>query len=145
MGDVTQLLDWLKLVYGELGRIDGYLFTIVHPNLVLAALLKDSLGLLVRVWGEPPLVREPDITLFGLERIDPPEQEFLNKSPMRRVLAADVQRIGAERAAKEALEHLHATAREFGAAVWNDVRQTRLCVPKWSSDILVSGAQMTRS
>ena len=36
----------------ELLRIDGYLFTIVHPNLVLAALLKDSLGLLLRVWGD---------------------------------------------------------------------------------------------
>jgi arginase family enzyme len=66
---------------------------------------------LVRFWGEPPLVREPDITLFGLERIDPPEQEFLNKSPIRRVLAEDVQRAGAEKAAKDALEHLH--AREF--------------------------------
>jgi arginase family enzyme len=68
---------------------------------------------LVRFWGEPPLVREPDITLFGLERIDPPEQEFLNKSPIRRVLAEDVQRAGAEKAAKDALEHLHATPREF--------------------------------
>ena len=41
---------------------------------------------LVRFWGEPPLVREPDITLCGIERLDPPEQEFLNKSPMRRAL-----------------------------------------------------------
>jgi arginase family enzyme len=68
---------------------------------------------LVRFWGEPPLVREPDITLFGIERLDPPEQEFLNKSPMRLVLAEDIQRAGAEKAAKDALEHLHASERQF--------------------------------
>ena len=28
---------------------------------------------LVRFWGEPPLVREPDIALFGFERLDAPE------------------------------------------------------------------------
>jgi hypothetical protein len=39
-------------VLQELGRIDGYLYTIVHPNLILVALLKDSLGLLIRVWGD---------------------------------------------------------------------------------------------
>ena len=84
------------------GRLDG---------MVVAHFTGRGAAELVRFWGEPPLVREPDITLFGLERIDPPEQEFLNKSPMRRVLAVDVQRAGAERAAKDALEHLH--AREF--------------------------------
>jgi arginase len=84
------------------GRLDG---------MVVAHFTGRGAAELVRFWGEPPLVREPDITLFGLERIDPPEQEFLNKSPIRRVLAEDVQRGGAEKAAKDALEHLH--AREF--------------------------------
>ena len=27
---------------------------------------------LVRFWGEPPLVREPDVALFGVDRLDPP-------------------------------------------------------------------------
>ena len=44
--------DPIGPVLQELGRIDGYLYTIVHPNLILAALLKDSLGLLLRVWGD---------------------------------------------------------------------------------------------
>jgi hypothetical protein len=44
--------DPLGPVLQELGRIDGYLYTIVHPNLILVALLKDSLGLLLRVWGD---------------------------------------------------------------------------------------------
>jgi len=42
-------LNWLRL-YDELRRIDGYLFTIVHPNLVLARILDDSIGLLLKVW-----------------------------------------------------------------------------------------------
>ncbi len=46
------LPDPLGPLLQELGRIEGYLYTIVHPNLVLVALLKDSLGLLLRVWGD---------------------------------------------------------------------------------------------
>jgi len=86
------------------GRLDG---------MVVAHFTGRGAAELVRFWGEPPLVREPDITLFGLERIDPPEQDFLNKSPIRRVLAVDIQSVGAAKAAKEALDHLHAEAREF--------------------------------
>lgn len=41
--------NWLRL-YDELARIDGYLFSIVHPNLVLARILDDSIGLLLKVW-----------------------------------------------------------------------------------------------
>lgn len=41
--------DWLRL-YDELTRIEGYLYTIVHPNLVLAQILDDSIGLLLKVW-----------------------------------------------------------------------------------------------
>ena len=44
-GSLDQLLQ-------ELSRIEGYLYAIVHPNLVLAALLKDSLGLLLRIWAD---------------------------------------------------------------------------------------------
>ena len=86
------------------GRLDG---------MVVAHFTGRGAAELVRFWGEPPLVREPDITLFGLERIDPPEQDFLNRSPIRRVLAVDIQAAGAAKAAKEALDHLHAEAREF--------------------------------
>lgn len=44
-GSLDQLLQ-------ELSRIDAYLYALVHPNLVLAALLKDSVGLLLRVWSD---------------------------------------------------------------------------------------------
>jgi arginase len=86
------------------GRIDG---------MVVAHIIGKGSPELVRFWGESPLVREPDVTLYGLERIDPPEQEFLSKSPLRHVLAEDIQANGAVKAANDALAHLHADTREF--------------------------------
>lgn len=86
------------------GRLDG---------MVVAHFTGRGAAELVRFWGEPPLVREPDVTLFGLERVDPPEQEFLSRSPIRRVLAADAQQIGVPSAARHALEQMHADGREF--------------------------------
>ncbi len=86
------------------GRIDG---------MVVAGIIGKGAPELVRFWGEPPLVREPDVFLFGIERLDPPEQEFLSKSPMRHMLAADVLRKSAAEAAKSALTHLHADSREY--------------------------------
>ena len=94
------------------GRIDG---------MVVAHIIGKGAPELVRFWGEPPLVREPDVTLFGLERLDPPEQEFLSKSPMRHVYAADIQSKGASAAAREALAHMHADAREFAVHLDTDV------------------------
>lgn len=44
-------MDQILKLYGELSRIDGYLYTLVHPNLVVAALLDDSVGLLLNVWS----------------------------------------------------------------------------------------------
>jgi arginase len=86
------------------GRIDG---------MVVAHIIGRGAPELVRFWGEPPLVREPDVTLYGLERLDLPEQEFLAKSPLRHMNAADVQSKGASAAAREALTYLHADAHEF--------------------------------
>ncbi len=86
------------------GRIDG---------MVVAHIIGKGAPELVRFWGETPLVREPDVTLFGLERLDPPEQEFLGRSPMRHIYAADIQFKGAGKAAREALLQVHAAAREF--------------------------------
>lgn len=40
----------LQALLASLARIEGYLFTIVHPNLVVAKILDDSIGLLLNVW-----------------------------------------------------------------------------------------------
>jgi arginase len=68
---------------------------------------------LVRFWGEPPLVREPDTALFGVDRLDPPEEEVLRQSPLRRYLARDVQRMGAAAAAQAAVDGIHSSSHEF--------------------------------
>jgi arginase len=68
---------------------------------------------LVRFWGEPPLVREPDVALFGFERLDQPEEQYLVSSPLRRHPALEISRVGAAAAARLALERMHATKNEF--------------------------------
>src|SRR2546425_11223597 len=83
------------------GRIDG---------MVVAHIIGKGAPELVRFWGESPLVREPDVALFGLERLDPPEQDFLARSPMRHVYARDIQFKSGGAAAPGTLAHMHADA-----------------------------------
>jgi arginase len=68
---------------------------------------------LVRFWGEPPLVREPDLALFGVERLDPSEDELLQRSTIRRYLAKDVKRTGAAVAAQTAVDRIRGNGYEF--------------------------------
>ncbi len=76
---------------------------------------------LVRFWSEPPLVREPDVAFFGLERLDPGERELLDRSPMRHYMVAEIRSRGAAAAAQAALIGLRAAAREFVLHVDVDV------------------------
>ena len=94
------------------GRIDG---------MVVAHVIGRGAPELVRFYGESALVREPDVTLFGLERLDPPEQEFLSKSPMRHIGAADIQAKGGSAAALNGLSYVHADAHEFVLHLDTDV------------------------
>jgi arginase len=68
---------------------------------------------LIRFWGEPPLVREPDVALFGIERLDQPEEQYLMSSPLRRYPALEVSAVGGAAAARMALERVHAANHEF--------------------------------
>jgi arginase len=68
---------------------------------------------LVRFWGEPPLVREPDVAIFGIDRVDEPEQRWLVRSPVHRYLAVDLKKRGPAVAAQEALEAVHGSRHEF--------------------------------
>jgi arginase len=68
---------------------------------------------LVRFWGEPPLVREPDLALFGIARLDPPEERLLATSPLRRYLANDVQRMGPATAAHAAIDRIRGNGYQF--------------------------------
>lgn len=82
-------------------------------GMVLSHVIGRGAPELVRFWGEPPLVREPDVALFGVERLDGPEQQFLTNSPLRRYFAADLQRKGVAAVAEEALERVHGRTNEF--------------------------------
>jgi arginase len=68
---------------------------------------------LIRFWGEPPLVREPDAALFGLERLNPTEEQYLTTSPLRRHTTLEISTIGAAAAARAALERVHTANHEF--------------------------------
>lgn len=68
---------------------------------------------LVRFWGEPPLVREPDVAVFGIDRVDEPEQKWLGGTPLQHYLAVDIKRRGAATVAQEALERVHGSRHEF--------------------------------
>lgn len=108
------------------GCIDG---------MVLSHVIGRGAPELVRSWGEPPLIREPDVLLFGVERLDEPEQRFLADSPLRRYSAADIQRKGPAAAAGEALERMHGSTHEFVLHIdldvisGDDLRATSLSAP----------------
>jgi arginase len=68
---------------------------------------------MVRFWGEPPLVREPDLALFGVARLDPPEEQILATSPLRRFLAAEVKRMGPAAAAHAAIDRIKGNGYQF--------------------------------
>jgi hypothetical protein len=46
-------------------------------------------------------------------RLDPPEEQLLERLPLRRYLASDVQKMGAAAAAQAAVERIHANGYEF--------------------------------
>jgi arginase len=68
---------------------------------------------LVRFWGEPPLVREPDVALFGITRIDASEQDLLNRGPLRRYTAEEIHRVGAAESAQKAIDRISGKGYEF--------------------------------
>jgi len=86
------------------GSVDG---------MVISQVIGRGAPELVRFWGEPPLVREPDIALFGFERLELPEEQYLLQSPLRRHPALEVATLGAAVAAKTALERVHAGNHQF--------------------------------
>ncbi|MCL6564956.1 MAG: arginase family protein [Acidobacteriia bacterium] len=81
-------------------------------GMAVAHLIGKGAAELVRFWGEPPLVREPEIALFGLDRLDPPELEFLEHSPMLRYFSAEISSQGAAAVAEAVCQRLQAGGRE---------------------------------
>ncbi len=94
------------------GSVDG---------MVISHVIGRGAAELVRFWGEPPLVREPDVALFGVARIDSGEQEFLNRSPLRHYTADDIHRAGARETAQAAINRISGKGYEFVLHVDVDV------------------------
>jgi len=82
-------------------------------SMVISHVVGRGAAELVRFWSEPPLVREPDLALFGIARLDPAEEEVLNRTPLRRYLAAEIHGRGAAAAAEAAIDGIHAGGHEF--------------------------------
>jgi len=82
-------------------------------GMVVAHLIGRGAAEMIRFWSEPPLVREPDVALFGVTRMDPPEEDLLRQSPLRRYFADDVRRMGPVAAAQAAVERIHGSGQEF--------------------------------
>jgi arginase len=76
---------------------------------------------LVRFWNEPPLVREPDVALFGCEDYDTYERDLLRTSPIRHFSANDILRRGVARTAQNAVAHIHSDTRNFVLHIDADV------------------------
>lgn len=68
---------------------------------------------MIRFWSEPPLVRDPEVALFGVDRLDQPEEELLTKVPIRLFRASDIERAGEVAAAEKAVERVHGNRNEL--------------------------------
>ncbi len=82
-------------------------------GMVVAHLTGRGAAEMVRFWSEPPLVREPDVALFGVNRMEPAEEDALRDSPLRRYFADDVRTMGPAAAAQAAIERIHGSGHEF--------------------------------
>ena len=82
-------------------------------GMVISHVIGRGAAELVRFWGEPPLVREPDLALFAVDRVEPAEEEALRRTPLRVYRGSDVKRRGAVVAAEEAVDRVHGNAHEF--------------------------------
>ena len=76
---------------------------------------------LVRFWGEPPLVKESDVILFGFERLDPPEQQYLGSSRFRQYSSQAIAAQGGAALAQTVLDRIQATKHQFVLHVDLDV------------------------
>ena len=82
-------------------------------GMVVSHLMGRGAPELVRFWGEPPLVREPDIVLFGVDRISAMEKQALDRSPIRRYFTEDIRHKGIVTSAEDAAGRMQGGQHEF--------------------------------
>jgi arginase len=94
------------------GRIAG---------MVVAHIVGRGAPELVRFWNDPPLVREPDVALFGCVDYDTYERDILRSSPIRHYSANEILTRGVVRTAQTAVAHIHSDVRNFVLHIDADV------------------------
>jgi arginase len=82
-------------------------------GMVVAHLTGRGAAEMVRFWSEPPLVRDPDVALFGVSRLDTPEEGVLLQTAIRCFRAADIRKMGPSAAAEMAIERIHGGKNEL--------------------------------
>ncbi|HKM91931.1 MAG TPA: arginase family protein [Candidatus Acidoferrales bacterium] len=78
----------------------------VH-GMTVAHLIGRGAAEIVRFSADMPMVREPNLALYGIERLDPPEEQFLVTALLHSYRASDILRRGAAATAREAVEKIH--------------------------------------
>ncbi len=84
----------------------------VH-GMTVAHLIGRGAAEIVRFSADMPMVREPNLALYGIERLDPPEEQVLLSTPLRAYYAADILRRGPAATAREAVERIHSQQSPF--------------------------------
>ncbi len=82
-------------------------------SMTVSHLVGQGAAEMVRFWRDPPLVREPDLVLFGLEQPDEIDAERLGHLAVRSVTLTKIRDLGATAAAEGSLEVLRAAQRDF--------------------------------
>jgi arginase len=78
----------------------------VH-GMTVAHLIGRGAAEIVRFSADMPMVREPNLAIYGIERLDPPEEQFLATALLHSYRAADILRRGAAVTARDAVEKIH--------------------------------------
>jgi len=84
----------------------------VH-GMTVAHLIGRGAAEIVRFSADMPMVREPNLALYGIERLDPPEEQFLQTALLHAYHASDILRRGAAATAREAVDRIHAQYMPF--------------------------------
>jgi arginase len=93
---------------------------LVEP-MIVSHLVGQGAAEMVRFWKDPPVVREPDVALFGLGALDAIDEQRLTRLAVRRFPLARIRKMGARAAAETVLERLRGEKRDFVVHLSMDV------------------------
>jgi arginase len=93
---------------------------LVEP-MIVSHLVGQGAAEMVRFWKDPPVVREPDVALFGLGALDAIDEQRLARLAVRRFPLARIRKMGVRAAAEMVLERLRGEKRDFVVHLSMDV------------------------